>query len=512
MTFNIKHVFSYISVILIFLFTEFNFYSIAYANNDESVIEKLADGWVVSKYMYSQVGAFFLGDLDKTIANSESLKSYFDNGVKTTETTKDGKTTVTIDPDFVQALYDATSKAISDNGEYTLLTSTGTTPESFIAKTGISMNPGAYLAQVSLMKSQNFLCNMSTRSNSYYQFDNNKYYFYKYNSTYCQYDPATDKTSNVLSFELKSTGSVSMSYSCSVSVNKDYYGVPIRVYNSLMSLNRYLGNSNKFYVGSNFYNFNPQGSLTINKDVLYGNDWDKVNSDMYSNIKNAIDDASADGSVLSPGEQQAIIDDLVNKLLEAIGSVNDNLGDMSGTLDSILSSITSSGNNQVAWLSKIYDLLNTKLESLGGSGSSGGGITREQFDAIITRLDSTNSKLDTLISQADDLSKEIEDSGGMNSLMGGLFTKFQPLGEKAKTKFPTSIPWDVGLVVSKLASTPECPRYVLPLKLPAYGVNQEVVLDLKDFEPLSKASRSMLSLTFILFLAILTRNLFGGDK
>ncbi|MCB5712130.1 hypothetical protein [Lactonifactor longoviformis] len=507
MCFEFKRLFSVFLITCIILFNPRYIYADDYH-------EKLADGWVTAKYTWSQMGTFFFGDLDKTIANSESLKSYFDNGVKTTETTKDGKTTVTIDPDFTKALYDATLQALSDYGDYIVITDSGYSPTYFVGYAGKPTDITLKQEVITMLSGINYFYNLSGSTRYFFPVDDSQYYYYKDGTSYYCYNSLTNESHGVNGYYLANTGYVDGGTGtvANSDTHKYYRGTPLRVFKSKYSLLRYLNDGSSFYVGSNFYNFNPQGSLTINKDVLYGNDWDKVNSDMYSNIKNAIDDASADGSVLSPGEQQAIIDDLVNKLLDAIGSVNDNLGDMSGTLDSILSSITSSGNNQVAWLSKIYDLLNTKLESLGGSGSSGGGITSEQFDAIITRLDSTNSKLDTLISQADDLSKEIEDSGGMNSLMGGLFTKFQPLGEKAKTKFPTSIPWDVGLVVSKLASTPECPRYVLPLKLPAYGVNQEVVLDLKDFEPLSKASRSMLSLTFILFLAILTRNLFGGDK
>ena len=73
-----------------------------------------------------------------------------------------------------------------------------------------------------------------------------------------------------------------------------------------------------------------------------------------------------------------------------------------------------------------------------------------------------------------------------------LTSKFSGLADVSKTKFPFSLPWDVITVFKALARTPETPVFEYPFEIESIGFSYTIKLDLKEFEPLSKISRSFL--------------------
>jgi len=91
----------------------------------------------------------------------------------------------------------------------------------------------------------------------------------------------------------------------------------------------------------------------------------------------------------------------------------------------------------------------------------------------------------------------------------------QETAEKAKDKFPTSIPWDISLVLNSMSAEPKNPKFSLPIKIESFKINETIDIDLStdEWEKLAKTCRYILSVTFILFLIHLSRKLFsnGGD-
>lgn len=88
---------------------------------------------------------------------------------------------------------------------------------------------------------------------------------------------------------------------------------------------------------------------------------------------------------------------------------------------------------------------------------------------------------------------------------------FKPEGfyldvEQLKRKFPFSIPFDFAQVYRSFVSSPEAPRWEIPITL-GNVINDKIVIDLKPFEPLAVILRYMLSLIFTVGLIILTRKI-----
>ena len=84
---------------------------------------------------------------------------------------------------------------------------------------------------------------------------------------------------------------------------------------------------------------------------------------------------------------------------------------------------------------------------------------------------------------------------------------------KAKEKFPTSVPWDVAMIVNAMSAEPQAPVMKIPLVLEQFGISEEVTIDLSsdEWEKLAKLCRYLLSLLFLLFMVHLTRKLFYKD-
>ena len=66
-----------------------------------------------------------------------------------------------------------------------------------------------------------------------------------------------------------------------------------------------------------------------------------------------------------------------------------------------------------------------------------------------------------------------------------------------KNKFPFCIPWDLQYLYSILADNPKTPVFKLPLVLERYGIHEDIVIDMSNFEGLSKISRLFFTLLYI---------------
>lgn len=179
-------------------------------------------------------------------------------------------------------------------------------------------------------------------------------------------------------------------------------------------------------------------------------------------------------------------------------------------------------------------IINNYITNLGGSssggsgsgGSSGGGnITDTELYDFLTKLwnesDKKFDKMIDLLETNNKYQKKLVDS--LNDIKAILVTeavfnafkdRSSQTADKAKDKFPTSIPWDVAMVINAMSAEPEQLKFSLPIQVKSIGINETIDIDLssEEWEKLAKTCRYLLSITFILFLIHLTRKMFsGGD-
>lgn len=86
---------------------------------------------------------------------------------------------------------------------------------------------------------------------------------------------------------------------------------------------------------------------------------------------------------------------------------------------------------------------------------------------------------------------------------------------KAKEKFPTSLPWDIAMVVNAFSATPKEPVIELPIKIASMHIDEKIVVDLSSDEwvKLAKTCRYLLSILFVLYMIHLSRKFFSkGDE
>lgn len=135
----------------------------------------------------------------------------------------------------------------------------------------------------------------------------------------------------------------------------------------------------------------------------------------------------------------------------------------------------------------------------------------KKFDEMVKLLEENNKYQQKLV----DSLNEIKALLIADTVMDFFKDRSQETAEKAKDKFPTSIPWDISFVLNSMSAEPKNPKFSLPIKIESFKINETIDIDLStdDWEKLAKTCRYILSVTFILFLIHLSRKLFsnGGD-
>ncbi len=135
----------------------------------------------------------------------------------------------------------------------------------------------------------------------------------------------------------------------------------------------------------------------------------------------------------------------------------------------------------------------------------------KKFDEMVKLLEENNKYQQKLV----DSLNEIKALLIADTVMDFFKDRSQETAEKAKDKFPTSIPWDISFVLNSMSAEPKNPKFSLPIKIESFKINETIDIDLstEEWEKLAKTCRYILSVTFILFLIHLSRKLFsnGGD-
>ena len=135
----------------------------------------------------------------------------------------------------------------------------------------------------------------------------------------------------------------------------------------------------------------------------------------------------------------------------------------------------------------------------------------KKFDKMVELLEENNKYQKKLVNSLNEIKAILV----TQTIMDVFQDRSQQTAEKAKDKFPTSLPWDIALVVNAMSAEPEKPQFNLPIQIKSLNINEEIHVDLAsgEWEKLAKTCRYLLSILFILLLVQLSRKLFsnGGD-
>lgn len=135
----------------------------------------------------------------------------------------------------------------------------------------------------------------------------------------------------------------------------------------------------------------------------------------------------------------------------------------------------------------------------------------KKFDNMVSLLEENNRYQQKLVNSLNEIKAIL-----VTQTVLELFQdRSSETANKAKDKFPTSMPWDIAMVVNAMAAEPQEIKIDLPIEIQSLGIHEEINIDLSsgEWEKLAKTCRYLLSILFILFMIHLSRKMFfnGGD-
>ena len=135
----------------------------------------------------------------------------------------------------------------------------------------------------------------------------------------------------------------------------------------------------------------------------------------------------------------------------------------------------------------------------------------QKFDTMVSLLEENNKYQQKLVNSLNEIKAIL-----VTQTVLELFQdRSSETANKAKDKFPTSLPWDIAMVVNAMAAEPQEIKIDLPIEIQSLGIHEEINIDLSsgEWEKLAKTCRYLLSILFILFMIHLSRKMLfnGGD-
>ena len=130
----------------------------------------------------------------------------------------------------------------------------------------------------------------------------------------------------------------------------------------------------------------------------------------------------------------------------------------------------------------------------------------QKFDQMVELLRENNEYQEKMLSTLNSIKNILK----AQTVMDAFKNRSSETANKAKEKFPTSVPWDIALVINTMDAEPKAPVFELPIKIERLNIDEKITVDISsgEWEKLAKACRYMLSLLFVLFMVNLTRKLF----
>lgn len=136
----------------------------------------------------------------------------------------------------------------------------------------------------------------------------------------------------------------------------------------------------------------------------------------------------------------------------------------------------------------------------------------KKFDTMVELLEKNNDYQKEILKSLDEIKALLI----ADTVLDFFQNRSQETANKAKDKFPTSLPWDVAMVVNTMCAEPVTPVIHCPIVIESLGIKEEIIIDLtgEEWTKLAKTTRSLLSILFVLFLVHLSKDMFykGGDS
>ena len=386
---------------------------------------------------------------------------------------------------------------------------------------------------------------------------------YKYTNVNDEY-----RSNAMINFDVENHGNISEQAWILYSTT----GERVRVFVSQNAAKNYSVGSRKIYFSENYYNYVPE-DLTVSIDDLQKSvdDLQKIIDELLKKISDQTSEKEIEellrqileelrknpgggGSGSGGGDVTVSVDlketnNWLSKIYDKVSQIFDQMQpDGSGGYDdSIIRSFLTRIQTS---LDKIHDSITDLKQTL------------------VKYLKTITSDLDDIKDQLEDMSEE-EFNDKTDSFLDDATGSFSEIGELAKTKFPFSIPNDMKNFLAVLAQTsPEAaglysdessgislysgehggggssrpgsdgfiyvehgghggggvsrepaevvngaPVFALPIVIERYGIEEYVIIDMAPFEPISKLSRSLFTMMFMLCLFNLTFKVMGlwGD-
>ena len=336
------------------------------------------------------------------------------------------------------------------------------------------------------------------------------------------------------------------------SYSYSYHGQPMKVFSSITSAKFFYGILTSDSTPSVYYynNYSPT-DINVNLSTVKNTNYEQIFNNTYNTINEEKNTYITNNSSISEEELQKIIEKALEKYLSDTGDSGGSSGGGSGGGSSGGGSGGDSGGSSggtTTDLSGIEKLLKSIEHFLD--------LIEQHTGWTDTRLELTNSVLsnmqtvintigNTLTGQQDIL-KEIRDlldadsgksifdhlgdilDNTIGELLGNLLKDLvdffigdggiveavsspaSALASTAQTKFPTSIPWDIIAIIRIMSAEPQPPKIDVPFKFERLGIDYTIKIDLLKADKVAELSRNMLTVTFLLFLTIQTRKLYGA--
>lgn len=413
-----------------------------------------------------------------------------------------------------------------------------------------------------------FLNNLASSQYANYYFPSNVYFYLSGSHIICSDGSKqvskihnTSSRSNVFNYSLLDSGNFSSSIPSTVYLNASYWTflskTPIKIFYSNYDLQQYLGKgrtyapqlpSGGFKVNIKYIN-NTTNLPDITYNITTENKTETEIQNQYdttiNNYLNGLDDFTDGGGTINPTPTPSgggsggdfgdgttptpkpdFSDGSLTDTNTLLQKILDKLTEFSANHDKLAKTITDYIEKNDGKLDQIIEAINALSDGKTEDEKNGCKYDFTALSDFMTKLwNESDKKFDKMVELLEENNKyqkklvnslnEIKAILVTQTIMDVFQDRSQQTAEKAKDKFPTSLPWDIALVVNAMSAEPEKPQFNLPIQIKSLNINEEIHVDLAsgEWEKLAKTCRYLLSILFILLMIQLSRKLFsnGGD-
>lgn len=344
-----------------------------------------------------------------------------------------------------------------------------------------------------------------------------------------------------------------------LSLHKRFMGVPFKLFYSKLDLQNYLDKGRQYYAPklpfSNIRipvtyinNTNELPDFDFNFDKLIGKTENEIQTNIDATLKAYLDhlvelnNTSSKPTPTVPAVRVTPTPDIGDRPTTPSPTppVTDDTSSTDKLLEQIYDWLLDFGNKHETFVELIAQYIeNTdgKLDQIIeaidklSQGSTEGEVNGCKYDytalsEFMTQLwnesDKKFDKMVQLLEENNEYQQKIVDSLNQikallvaDTVLDVFKNRSTETANKAKEKFPTSLPWDIAMVVNAFSATPKEPVIELPIKIESMHIDEKIVVDLssEEWAKLAKTCRYLLSILFVLYMIHLSRKFFSkGDE